>query len=61
MINTILASGIPDWSVIFFIVGAFLFIFSTLWGAFREPWAWDRGLGVGLMVFGIGLKVMFGV
>ena len=47
-------SGIPPVSVMLFIV-------STLWGAFKEPWAWERGSGVGLMVFAIGLRVIFGV
>jgi hypothetical protein len=57
----ILQSGIPDASVIFFIVGAGFWIVSILYGLFKEPWGWDRGLGVGLMVFGVGLKIIFGV
>lgn len=54
-------SGIPPISVMLFIVGAFLFIVSALWGAFREPLSWERGSGIGLMIFAIGLRVMFGV
>jgi hypothetical protein len=54
-------SGIPAWSVIFFIAGAAFWIVSMVYGWFREPWAWDRGFGVGLMVFAIGLRVIFGI
>lgn len=62
MLNLILAtSGVPDWSTIFFISGAAFWIVSVLWGLFREPWGWDRGIGLGLMVFAIGLRVIFGV
>ena len=54
-------SSFPPISVIIFIIGAFLFLASNLWGAFRTPWVWDRGLGIGLMVFAIGLRVIFQV
>jgi hypothetical protein len=54
-------SNLPPWSAILFIVGAAFFILSTLYGWFREPWAWDRGIGYGLMILGIGLKVVFGM
>lgn len=55
------SSGLPAASVIFFIVGAAFFLFSLLYGAFRAPLAWDRGIGVGLMISGIGLHVLFGL
>lgn len=54
-------SGIPEISVILFIAGAAFWIVSVLYGWFREPWNWDRGFGVGLMIFAIGLRIVFGV
>jgi hypothetical protein len=57
------ASQVPPVSVIIFIVGAALWLLSFLWGRFGTPWAWDtnHGFGVSLMVFAIGLRVIFGV
>lgn len=55
------SSGVPAWSTIFFIAGAAFWVVSVLVGAFRSPWEWDRGIGLGLMVFAIGLRVVFGV
>lgn len=57
----LLASGVPDLSVILFISGAAFWIVSGLNSAFRTAWAWDHGWGIGLMVFAIGLRVIFGI
>ena len=61
MLLLLAAGGLPALSTCLMIVGAFLFIFSTLYGWVREPWAWDRNLGIGLMVLAIGCKDIFGL
>lgn len=61
LIAFLAASGVPEVSVILFIAGAAFWIVSGLNSAFRTAWAWDHGWGIGLMIFAIGLRVIFGV